>query len=71
MVFFVLSMEQIKTEIRKYKNERSLWQKDTTNWNSGMKVEELTNRIKDLEDKLYELEYQQLEAMEKGEGVQG
>ncbi|MGL5381653.1 hypothetical protein [Clostridium sp.] len=64
-------MEQIKSEIRRAKKERSLWEKDTHNWNSGMKVEELTNKIKQLEDKLYDMEYAELEALEKQEGLQG
>lgn len=64
-------MEQIKSEIRRAKKERSLWEKDTSNWNSGMKVEELTNKIKQLEDKLYDMEYAELEALEKQEGLQG
>ena len=64
-------MEQIKSEIRKCKKEKSLWAKDTRSWNSGMKIEELENRIKELENKLYEIEYAELEAMEKEEGLKG
>lgn len=64
-------MEQIRTEIRKCKKQRELWQKDITNWSSCLKVDELNNKIKELEDQLYELEFQELEAKEKEQGIIG
>lgn len=67
----MLSMEQIGTEIRKCKKQKSLWEKDTTSWNSSLKVDELNNRIKELEDQLYEMEFKELEEEEKNQGLQG
>ncbi|MEN8078342.1 hypothetical protein ABFP60_15355 [Clostridioides difficile] len=67
----MLSMEQIRTEIRKCKKQKSLWEKDTTSWNSSLKVDELNNRIKELEDQLYEMEFKELEEEEKNQGLQG
>ena len=67
----MLSMEQIRTEIRKCKKQKSLWEKDTTSWNSSLKVDELNNRIKELEDQLYEMEFKELEEEDKNQGLQG
>ncbi|MEG2018042.1 MAG: hypothetical protein RR844_05665 [Clostridium sp.] len=67
----MLTMEQLQTEIRRYKKQRTLWELDTTSWNSSLKVDELTDKINYLENQLYELEFQQLEDEENKNNLQG
>lgn len=66
----MLTVEQLKTEIRRHKKQRALWEKDSSNWNSSFKVEELTNKINLLENQLYELEFAELENEENND-IQG
>lgn len=67
----MLTMEQLKTEIRRYKKQRTLWELDTNSWNSSLKADELTNKINYLEQQLYELEFQELENEENNNTLQG
>lgn len=67
----MLTMEQLKTEIRRYKKQKALWEQDSSNWSSSFKAEELSNKIKFLENQLYELEFQQLENEENNKDLQG
>ena len=65
----MLTMDQLKSEIRRYKKQRSLWEQDSSSWSSSLKAEELTNKINYLEEQLYELEFQQLENEEKNKDL--
>lgn len=68
---FMLTMDQLKSEIRRYKKQRSLWEQDTSSWNSSLKADELTSKINYLEEQLYELEFQQMESEEENNNIQG
>ena len=65
----MLTMDQLKSEIRRYKKQRSLWEQDSSSWSSSLKAEELTSKINYLEEQLYELEFQQLENEEKNKDL--
>lgn len=67
----MLTMEQIKSEIRRYKKQKSLWEQDNSCWNSSLKVDELTNKINYLEEQLYEMEFQQLENEDNNNDLKG
>lgn len=67
----MLTMEQLKTEIRRYKKQKALWEQDSSNWSSSFKAEELANKITFLENQLYELEFAELEAKENDNNFQG
>ena len=66
----MLTMEQLKSEIRRCKKQRELWEKDSSSWNSCYKADELTNQINKLEEQLFELEYAELET-EENKNLQG
>lgn len=67
----MLTMDQLKSEIRRYKKQRALWEQDTSSWNSSLKADELTSKINYLEEQLYELEFQQMEGEEENNNIEG
>lgn len=57
--------QKIRDEIKHYERERNDWAVNIKMYNAKEKIKELDNRIKELKDKLYDIEFQELVNEEK------
>lgn len=57
--------QKIRDEIKYYERERNDWAVNIKMYNANEKIKELDNRIKELKDKLYDIEFQELVNEEK------
>ena len=57
--------QKIRDEIKYYERERNDWAVNIKMYNAKEKIKELDNRVKELKDKLYDIEFQELVNEEK------
>lgn len=53
-------IQNIRDEIKYYERERDDWKVDMKMLHAKEKVQELDNKIKELQDKLYDMEFKEL-----------
>lgn len=64
--------EKIREEIKYYEKEKNDWTLNIKMFNAKAKIQELDNKIKELEDRLYDAEFEELVSEEnKHNNVQG
>lgn len=64
--------EKLREEIKYYERELDAWKIDTKIFNGKEKVKELTAKIQELQNKLYDMEFQELVSEEnKHNNIQG
>ncbi|WP_195988377.1 hypothetical protein [Clostridium sp. D53t1_180928_C8] len=57
--------QKIRDEIKYYERERNDWAVNVKMYNAKEKIKELDNKIRELKDKLYDIEFQELVNEEK------